>query len=185
MNNWNIKSQNKIFQTKKIEIIRDYIVSPNNHSRYSTYINSYQDGICIIPYIISSDSFIIVKQYRHPIKQAIWQFPAGVNEKDSTPTITAKRELMEETGYLADKLVDIGSFFPDSELISNKGHFYIAIDPKLSIEHDSKNLIEHTEPKIITNSDLSNAILNGEIRDSWTLSGYLLFKLWQQKNRLV
>ena len=44
---------------------------------------------------------VLVRQYRHPIRSMLWEIPAGTAESGEAPLQGAKRELREETGYLA------------------------------------------------------------------------------------
>jgi ADP-ribose pyrophosphatase len=44
---------------------------------------------------------VVVRQWRHPLGQALWEIPAGLLEPDEPPLLAAQRELREETGYTA------------------------------------------------------------------------------------
>jgi len=54
---------------------------------------------------------LFIEEYRYPIKQAIWQLPAGTTNKRENDLQAAKRELYQEAGYRARKWKKIGSFF--------------------------------------------------------------------------
>ena len=53
------------------------------------------------------ETIVLVKQYRHAVGQDLWEIPAGMIEPDESPTRTARRELIEETGYRADGHVSV------------------------------------------------------------------------------
>ncbi|MGH7721569.1 MAG: NUDIX domain-containing protein [Candidatus Dormibacteria bacterium] len=54
------------------------------------------------------DRVILVRQWRHATAGALWELPAGTREKDEDPAATARRELIEETGYGATEWQELG-----------------------------------------------------------------------------
>ena len=55
--------------------------------------------------------FVLVRQYRKPVEEALWELPAGKLDPGEEPQKTALRELAEETGYKAGKLVPMGMLY--------------------------------------------------------------------------
>ncbi|WP_257985125.1 NUDIX hydrolase [Bacillus sp. T33-2] len=62
--------------------------------------------------ITQDNQVLCLKQYRHAIKSWQWELPAGMIDEGYTPIDTAKKELVEETGYAAREWQDLGSFYP-------------------------------------------------------------------------
>jgi ADP-ribose pyrophosphatase len=58
-----------------------------------------------------SGELILVRQYRHPTGGFLWEIPAGSCEPGEAPLEAARRELREETGYAAERLTKVGSFW--------------------------------------------------------------------------
>ena len=58
------------------------------------------------------ERILLVRQYRLPAQQYLWELPAGRVDPGETPLQAAKRELMEETGYRAKKWRKWLSFTP-------------------------------------------------------------------------
>jgi hypothetical protein len=56
-------------------------------------------------------SVVLVRQYRHPAKESLWEIPAGGREVGESPLETARRELAEETGYAAESWLGVGATF--------------------------------------------------------------------------
>lgn len=71
---------------------------------------------------------VLVRQYRHPIRSMLWEIPAGTAESGEAPLQGAKRELREETGYLARRIESIGSAWMTPGFCSEIMHFYHAYD---------------------------------------------------------
>jgi len=61
--------------------------------------------------LIDKNKIVLVRQYRFPAKKELWEIPAGKLKKREIPKIGAKRELKEETGFVAGKLKKIAEFY--------------------------------------------------------------------------
>lgn len=78
-------------------------------------------------YALGRDGKVLLERiYKHAIGEISFVLPTGCIEKDEQPVETAKRELLEETGYRAHKWTYIGSFVVDGNKGSGKGYFFIA-----------------------------------------------------------
>lgn len=74
------------------------------------------------------DSFLMVRQYRHGADAISLEFPGGVMEAGEDGATAAARELEEETGYRAGRLVHAGSLSPNPAIMANTYHVYLALD---------------------------------------------------------
>ncbi len=61
-------------------------------------------AVLIIPRLIRSDRYIIIRQFRPPPRKYVFEFPAGLIDSGESPDQAAARELREETGYAATSL---------------------------------------------------------------------------------
>ena len=82
------------------------------------------DWVMVIP--VLGDDFLLVRQWRHAAKRLTVEFPGGVLDGDEDPAETARRELLEETGFRAGKLTKLGSCNPNPALFCNTFHCYLA-----------------------------------------------------------
>ncbi len=69
---------------------------------------------------------LFVRQYKHALGDITLLFPAGFIEDGEDHAKTARRELLEETGYEAKKLKFVGSFMVDGTKGCGKAYFYLA-----------------------------------------------------------
>ena len=109
------------------------------------------DWVIVIPE--KDNSFLMVKQWRHGIKRLSVEFPGGVIDRGEEPETAARRELEEETGCKAGKLVKLGALSPNPALFSNTVHIYLAqnLEPAgaQNLDEDEfRNCIELTKDEV-------------------------------------
>jgi ADP-ribose pyrophosphatase len=73
-----------------------------------------------------ADRIVLVRQYRHAAGQTLWEIPAGTAERDESCEDGARRELREETGFLADSLDLLCSVYPTPGYCTERVHIYAA-----------------------------------------------------------
>lgn len=92
---------------------------------------------------------VLVKQFRHAAQAVFWEFPGGVVDDGESPLEGARRELVEETGYAAANLVEVGRFYPNPALQTNLMYAYLAFDAKKTdIQHldEAEDIEVHLVP---------------------------------------
>lgn len=82
------------------------------------------DWVMTIP--VYQGKFVLVRQWRHSAERLSLEFPGGVADPGEDPAVTARRELEEETGFLAGKLTHLGTVNPNPALFKNRFHCYLA-----------------------------------------------------------
>lgn len=115
----------RIFDLYQVEKISPY------GNKGSFFLLDAPDWITVIPLIIDSkgiDCFLMVEQFRHGNDKITLEFPAGMIDKGELPVIAAKRELLEETGYAAGDLIEIGAVSPNPAFMNNISYTYVARD---------------------------------------------------------
>ncbi len=86
-------------------------------------------GVCVAA-ITPNNTLLFVKQYRFGVEKPLLEFPAGLIEPNEDPKVTALRELEEETGYLANHIKTLGSYYLSPGYSSEIIHLYFAKDLK-------------------------------------------------------
>src|SRR4029453_3503642 len=71
---------------------------------------------------------VLIQQYRHGVRDVLWEFQGGVVEDVEDPLEGAKRELLEETGYRAAKMIEVVRLYPNPALQTNTLFGYLALD---------------------------------------------------------
>lgn len=105
----------------RFNIIKDTILIGQE-----TYPYSYEqvdNCACVLP--IYNGRVVLIKQYRHTFRQWLWELPAGGLGGDP-PEIAAKRELAEETGYVANKVLFLGKYPVSQGTSTAVAHIFVA-----------------------------------------------------------
>lgn len=83
-----------------------------------------KDWAAVIP--VKGENFLMVKQWRHGEKALSIEFPGGVIDEGESPLQGAVRELKEETGCTAQKMVYLGTVNPNPAFMTNHFHVFAA-----------------------------------------------------------
>lgn len=132
----------------------------------------FPQAVVVLPFI-GEEEIVLIKQFRAPLDDYVIEAPAGVVDEGETPDETARRELVEEIGYLPGKLFRIGSFTPAPGYSSEILHFYYAEELEYVGARPEK--YEVIEPFRVGFRDAYNMVLRNEIRDAKTALLILLY----------
>ena len=103
-------------------------------------IRTKNDGIVFIP-IFSDDSLLLIETYRYGVDEVLLEFPGGLIEISEEPIGSARKELLQETGYICKTLERMGWFYKWSSRCNQKIHVFLA----KGLEKASKQNLEATE----------------------------------------
>src|SRR5207302_7393343 len=114
---------------------------------------------------------LLVKQFRYPVGKFTLEIPAGKLAQGEDPLKCVRRELEEETGFVAKKIQKLLSFWPTAAFSNEVIHLYVAQDLRPTRMHPDDD--EYLELVTVTPARLDTMIRQGKIQDSKTLISYL------------
>jgi len=118
---------------------------------------------------------LLVRQYRLPARQYLWELPAGRIDPGETALQAARRELAEETGYRARSFKKLAFFYPSPGFLAEWMAIYIATG--LTAGQQTPMEDERIEMRWFTKAELDRDIKSGKIRDAKTQIGFLKWLL--------
>lgn len=129
--------------------------------------------VVIIPRT-DSGKYILVKQYRFPIKKWLWEFPAGGKEPDESILAAATRELMEEIGMKPGRLQKLLAYYPTPGVSAEKMHVFLAT--RLKPQWAPKDEDEDFKLGEFSLAEITTMIRNRKIVDGKTIIGFFYLK---------
>ena len=86
-------------------------------------------GAAAVVALDESGQVLLIRQYRHPVGQLLWEIPAGLRDVPAEPLpITAQRELREETGYTAKSWHVLVDCYTSPGILTERLRVYLARD---------------------------------------------------------
>ncbi len=155
----------EIFDGAIIHVQKDEIELPDGKHAYRELIR-HVGAVCIVA--LTDDGYVIMeRQYRYPVSQVIFEIPAGkLDSKNEDPEMAARRELREETGYVAGRMLHLGPLYPTCAYSDEKIEMYLALDlEQAEREPDEDEFIDLEKIKL---EELAELIVDGKIPDSKT-----------------
>ena len=122
----------------------------------------------IIP-LLDDETVVLINNNRPTVETTLLELPAGTREPTEEPAVTAKRELIEETGYDADSLELVHEFYSAPGISDEKMWLYIARG--LTEVGAQREAVEDITNRIVTREEASRLIQSGAIHDGKTLVG--------------
>ena len=168
---WKIIQNELIFRNPWIELYQDKVKTRTGKVLDYTWYKS-SDVAVVVPFI-RRDNLVMIRQYRYPLRKVLLEFPAGHIEDGEDAAKTAKRELLEETGYIANKIDYMYTYHPSVSKSSQLVYIFRAsdlVDEKSN--HEGGEEIIRTE--IISVRELKNMIKQRRIDSAGTLLAYLI-----------
>ena len=162
-----------VFQGELLEINCDEVLLPNGEVGIREWIN-HPGAVCCIP-VLPDGKIALIKQYRYAVKKEMIELPAGKLDKNEIPKECALRELEEEIGYKANKLIFLTNIYPATGFANEIMWLYLAEKLiKTESNLDSDEFLELIPTKL---EDAIEMVWSGEITDVKTIIGLL----WAQR----
>ena len=175
---WEILSSRSCFKDKYVEVVEEEIRSPAKAEPRSWTVVKRKRAV-VVAAITAEEKLILIRQERLPIRDAIWEVPAGqIDDEndvdDDDIAAVALGELREETGFeLAEggHLIALGDYFTSPGFTDERGYFFLAQPVRECgaghFRDDSESILDC---RAFSAEELQRMIRDNEIRDANTLA---------------
>lgn len=160
-----IHASRSFHQNRHFSFDVEDVTLPNGVRREMAMVR--HPGSTAIVAVTDDDQIAMIRQYRHVVRKSLWEIPAGTMEPGEPPLNCAKRELEEETGFMAGHWVDLGKIHILPSYTDELIYLYLARECTLSRSNpDQDEIIEVFTYPFQT---LITMIEAGEITDALTI----------------
>ena len=169
-NPWQTLSSEEKYNNNWIKVTEHQVINPSGGQGIYGEVHFKNIAIGVLPLDENHHTWL-VGQYRFPLKAYSWEIPEGGGPLGTDPEFSAKRELVEETGLIAEKLIEI-----------QRMHLSNSVSDELAIIYLAQNLTqglaqpEETEDLQLIKVPFSKAyqmVMDGEITDSMSVAAIL------------
>ena len=165
------------WQGTYLKVIRDEVELPNGKRGTREFI-THPGAALVIP-MLSATKVLMIRQFRYAMKKEFLEFPAGKIDKGESSLQTAKREMLEETGYEAQTLRFLTTIHPVIGYADEKIDIYLGENlikrGESQLDHNEFLNIEEVEI-----SELKKFIQAGDLTDVKTqIAAFWLEKVLQ------
>lgn len=172
LNTWETLSSELIYESAWIALNKHQTINPAGNPAVYSVVNFKNLAIGILP--LSEDGYTwLVGQWRYPLNAYSWEIPEGGGPLGELPIETAKRELKEETGIVAQQFQEIMQLHLSNSATDEHAYIFLATD--LTFEEAEPEETEDLQIKKIHIDDAYQMVLDGKITDAISVAA--IFKV--------
>lgn len=163
----------QLLETPIFTVSDNQLIDPEGHNIRRIMVE--HNGSAVVMPVDERERVLLVKQYRYPARDYLWELPAGGIPKGETALQGAKRELLEETGYVAKRWKKLTTFYPSPGFQEEWMTIFLARELRQTGETALEEE-EHVVPKWFELAEVERHIASGKIRDAKTIIGTYLYQ---------
>ena len=167
----NTLSSLNIYLVKVINVRQDKVKLPDGRESLREIVE--HPGAVVILALTDDKKIVMIRQFRKPAEEVLWELPAGTIEPGEDLENCARRELEEETGYYPRKITNIITFFSSPGFCNERLTLFLAED--LEKRNKNEDADEFIKVQLITLDKTLDMVRKNIIRDAKTIIGILYF----------
>jgi ADP-ribose pyrophosphatase len=171
-NPFQTRSSQQVYDSPWISVQHDEIIKPNGNSGIYGHVHFKNIAVGIIP-IDEEDNTWLVGQYRYPLQQYSWEIIEGGSPIGIDPLVSAKRELLEEAGLIAEHYEEIQRLHLSNSATDELAVIYVAKAlTQTTAEPEDTEILQIKKVPIKVALEM---VMNGEITDAMSVVGILKY----------
>jgi ADP-ribose pyrophosphatase len=167
-----MSSPDILFQAQRFRVERVVQTSPDG-SRHIREVVRHPGAVVILP-LLDDGRLCLLRNYRVAVGQTLIELPAGTLEPGEDPSVTAERELAEETGYRAKRIEHLLTFCMSPGILDERMYLYVA--RSLEPGRTALEAGEDIHPLLCTWDEAIEMARAGRIADAKTLVALLYYR---------
>jgi 8-oxo-dGTP pyrophosphatase MutT (NUDIX family) len=170
---WKQLKSTVIFEHQRISIIEDEVELPDGTITQYIKFGGGGQGVTILA--LKENEILLQQEYSYPVDEVLYQFPGGGIKKNESPEQAAVRELIEESGLIANKVLSLGWYYPNNRRSDAKMHV-VLMENFIKTEKKGGDKEENILSEWVSEIRLNEMICKGEIVNYSVLAAWALYK---------
>ncbi len=158
---WELVETEELQECKVFAVSRTMARSPITGEIHPFFRIEAGEWVNVVP-ITADDELVMVRQYRHGSREITLEIPGGIVDPGETPAEAAARELLEETGYRAERVEAIGIVNPNPALFENRCHTFLA-PGAVRVAEIQNTQLEETSVELVPVAEIPDQLRQGRI----------------------
>jgi len=156
----------------------DWVKNPRNQMEFKRVILECPDWVNVLA-LTPENNIILVHQFRFGSGTITTKIPSGLVDPGETHALAARRELLEETGYISEEWSYLGAVQPNPAFQDNLCHHWLAQNVK-KVQEPALDVGEDIRVTLSNFDGIHSKIRQGEINHVLALSAFSRFQdLWR------
>lgn len=164
MKPWALLDSKYIIQRPWATLRCDKLKLPNGYVKEEYYVLEYPTWVNMVAFT-EEDEIILIRQYRHGAEEILMEIPAGTVEPGEKPEEAARREILEETGYVFESIEEICSLYANPATSGNVSHTFLLKGGKKVQDQDLDDS-EDIEALTFSINDVKQLLFENKIKQS-------------------
>jgi len=171
-----MKKPDLLFEGRRFRVERVVQVTADGEEHVREVVR-HPGAVTVLP-LLEDGRICLVRNFRVAVDQTLVELPAGTLEPGEDPARTAQRELAEETGYRAERIELLATFYMSPGILDERMYLYLAT----SLQPGPMNLEpgEEIRPLLATWEEALEMARDGRIQDAKTLTGLLFYEVYRR-----
>jgi ADP-ribose pyrophosphatase len=174
---WETLSTAVAYDCAGFEVINETVELPDGTTSEFDYL-AEPPSVVVLPFVDESEETVVaIEEWREPVGRLNHGLPAGGLEPEESPPAAAKRELREETGYVAGSIEQLTTIEPANGYADSVFHYVVARDctPASEQQLDTDETIT---VELTTFDELLAAVRDDQLRDGRSAYAVLYYALF-------
>lgn len=169
---WEVVRTATVLANKWLQVRQDTCRLPDGTVIDDYFVVEKPDIVTIFP-LTPSGEVVLVRQYKHGVQDVLLELPGGYINEGESPMQAAAREFVEETGYTAERLKQVGTLANDPSSMTNLIHVFLA---EMVLETVLQHLDAHenVQVELVGIHELLELILQGMIKTQCSVASIFL-----------
>lgn len=174
---WKKISSKEIADCRVFRVREDFCRREGDRAETKFFVIENPNWVNIIA-LTKDKRVVLIEQYRQGTEEVVLEIPGGMVDENESPEATAKRELLEETGFSAREMILLGKTRPNPAIQNNSLYHFLAVDCEKSGE-TSFDEHENIETKLVSPDEIENLIASGKINHSLVIAAFYFLNLYK------